>query len=189
MTTEHSNFTSRSNWLRCQWAIRNRKDIEFSRKAQHQHSVCYLRDSRACLLKIRGAIRKWKRLNCASAFSSRCFARFQVLIELYRVILDASVRRFQAHKIYLRVAAAKRWVLNRNEALSRRGHSPQLREIDQLLRQVRSLFTLSTPFYFFYADYGWRGYKRMSLGLISTCIRNWTASPITLSFQIFDKPI
>lgn len=150
MTTERSNFTSRSNWLPCQWAIRNRKDTEFSRKAQHQHSVCWPRGSRACLLKIRGAIRKWKRLNCASAFSSRCFLKFQRLINLFRVILDASVRRFQAHKIYLRVAAAKRWVLNRNELLSRssRGHSSQLREIDQLLRQVRSfslpLFNFST---------------------------------------------
>lgn len=152
MITERSNFTSRSNWLPCQWAIRNRKDIEFSRKARRQHSVCWPRGSRACLLKIRGAIRKWKRLNCASAFSPRCFLNFQMLIELYRVILDASVRRFQAHRIYLRVAAAKRWVLNRNELLSRssKGHSSQLREIDQLLRQVRSF--LLPPFYFFHAD-------------------------------------
>lgn len=112
-----------------------------------------------------------------------------MLIELYRVILDASVRRFQAHRIYLRVAAAKRWVLNRNELLSRssKGHSSQLREIDQLLCQVRSF--LLPPFYFFHADRSWRDYERMLLGLIHTRNRNWTASPITLSFRIFDKPI
>ncbi|KUL90431.1 hypothetical protein ZTR_00098 [Talaromyces verruculosus] len=68
--------------------------------------------------------------------------------QLRQVILDASVRRFQAHKIYLRVAAAKRWVLNRNELLSRssRGHSTQLREIDQLLRQELDSITDHTIF-------------------------------------------
>lgn len=159
MTTERFNFTSHSNWLPCQWAMRNRMDIEFSRKARRQHSVCWPRGSQACLSKIRGAIRKWKGLNCASAFSPRCFLKSRILIGLYRVILDASVRRFQAHRIYLRVAAAKRWVLNRNELLSRspKGHSSQLREIDQLLRQVCSFLTAFL--FFFYADHGWRGDK------------------------------
>ncbi|RAO64482.1 uncharacterized protein BHQ10_000494 [Talaromyces amestolkiae] len=68
--------------------------------------------------------------------------------QLRQVILDASVRRFQAHKIYLRVAAAKRWVINRNELLSRsfKGQSTQLREIDQLLRQELDSITDHTIF-------------------------------------------
>lgn len=151
MTIGRSNFTSRSNWLPCQWGMRNMRDIEFWHRAQRQHSGCWPRGSRACLLKIRGVILKWKRLNCASAFSHRCLSEaLKILIKLYRVILDASVRRFQAHKIYLRVAAAKRWVLNRNELISRvsKGYSSQLREIDQLLRQVCSFSTATPPFSF-----------------------------------------
>lgn len=55
-----------------------------------------------------------------------------------RIILDASTRRFQAHKIYLRAAAAMRWVLLREQAL---GASPDKREaalsaIDGRLGQV-----------------------------------------------------
>ncbi|PGH04064.1 hypothetical protein GX51_03734 [Blastomyces parvus] len=37
--------------------------------------------------------------------------------ELQRFIVDASARRFQAHKIYLRMAAARRWVLRRTQLL------------------------------------------------------------------------
>lgn len=55
-----------------------------------------------------------------------------------RIILDASTRRFQAHKIYLRAAAAMRWVQLREQAL---GISPDKREaalsaIDARLRRV-----------------------------------------------------
>lgn len=32
---------------------------------------------------------------------------------IYRVIIDSSVRRFQAHKIYLRAAASHRWAMAR----------------------------------------------------------------------------
>jgi len=34
-----------------------------------------------------------------------------------RIILDASTRRFQAHKIYLRAAAAQRWANSRRQIL------------------------------------------------------------------------
>jgi hypothetical protein len=57
-----------------------------------------------------------------------------------RVIIDASARRFQAHKLYLRVAAARRWVIHRYNVL----HSPRandaarLNEIDRMLQQVRN---------------------------------------------------
>ncbi|QKX56773.1 uncharacterized protein TRUGW13939_03880 [Talaromyces rugulosus] len=57
--------------------------------------------------------------------------------QLRQVMLDASVRRFQAHKIYLRVAAAKRWVIHHN-GLSRNTQADQraarLREITQSLQ-------------------------------------------------------
>lgn len=39
-----------------------------------------------------------------------------------RVIIDSSVRRFQAHKIYLRAAAARRWAMTRANIL--RGQRP-----------------------------------------------------------------
>ncbi|EEH04843.1 conserved hypothetical protein [Histoplasma capsulatum var. duboisii H88] len=44
---------------------------------------------------------------------------------LQRVIVDASARRFQAHKIYLRMAAASRWVLRRNQILQGQKMSAQ----------------------------------------------------------------
>ncbi len=59
---------------------------------------------------------------------------------LCRIILDAATRRLQAHKIYLRAAAAIRWVQMRAQFL--RGEKPGprhvngLRTIDQRLRQV-----------------------------------------------------
>ncbi|ERF73437.1 hypothetical protein EPUS_04060 [Endocarpon pusillum Z07020] len=56
---------------------------------------------------------------------------------LQRIILDASTRRFQAHKTYLRAAAATRWVQSRWQVL--RGeppsskHASALRMVDQRL--------------------------------------------------------
>ncbi|EXJ59854.1 hypothetical protein A1O7_04001 [Cladophialophora yegresii CBS 114405] len=58
---------------------------------------------------------------------------------LQRIILDASTRRFQAHKTYLRASAAMRWVQMRAQVL--RGEKPAakhanaLRAVDQRLRQ------------------------------------------------------
>ncbi|EAW09703.1 uncharacterized protein ACLA_039180 [Aspergillus clavatus NRRL 1] len=59
--------------------------------------------------------------------------------ELRRVILDASARRFQAHMIYLRAAAAKRWAIHRQNTL--RGqrpasqHASQLKAVSNAFRQ------------------------------------------------------
>lgn len=44
------------------------------------------------------------------------------LIILNRVILDSSARRFQAHRIYLRAAASRRWAMTRTATL--RGQRP-----------------------------------------------------------------
>jgi hypothetical protein len=60
-----------------------------------------------------------------------------------RIILDASTRRFQAHKVYLRAAAATRWVNMRQQIL--RGEKPNgqhanaLRAIDRRLDDVSNL--------------------------------------------------
>ncbi|PYI10162.1 hypothetical protein BO78DRAFT_234010 [Aspergillus sclerotiicarbonarius CBS 121057] len=58
---------------------------------------------------------------------------------LQRVILDASARRFQAHRIYLRVAAARRWAINRQNILrgQRPGpqHAAQLKAVSNTFRQ------------------------------------------------------
>lgn len=66
------------------------------------------------------------------------------LTELTRVILDGSARRFQAHRIYLRIAAARRWVLHRTNILHGQRptaqHSVQLRTIDGTFQQVGFLF-------------------------------------------------
>lgn len=40
----------------------------------------------------------------------------KVLTRSPRVILDGSARRFQAHKIYLRAAAARRWAMTRHSS-------------------------------------------------------------------------
>ncbi|KAI9929044.1 hypothetical protein ASPWEDRAFT_169120 [Aspergillus wentii DTO 134E9] len=59
--------------------------------------------------------------------------------ELKRVILDGSARRFQAHRIYLRAAAAKRWAIHRASLL--RGsrptadHAAQLKSISESFRR------------------------------------------------------
>ncbi|KAJ5493087.1 hypothetical protein N7539_001833 [Penicillium diatomitis] len=46
--------------------------------------------------------------------------------ELQRVIIDSSARRFQAHKIYLRAAAAQRWIIARSNILRGQAPSPAL---------------------------------------------------------------
>ncbi|EXJ89716.1 hypothetical protein A1O3_02783 [Capronia epimyces CBS 606.96] len=64
---------------------------------------------------------------------------------LQRIILDASTRRLQAHKIYLRASAAMRWVQMRAQLL--RGEKPSqrhvngLRAIDQRLREELNQIT------------------------------------------------
>ncbi len=61
----------------------------------------------------------------------------------YRIILDASARRFQAHKLYLKAAAARRWVMRRTQVLQ--GQKPNARHTEGLsaaneaLRSVRDL--------------------------------------------------
>lgn len=62
------------------------------------------------------------------------------LLTVCRIILDSSARRFQAHKIYLRIAAVRRWAINRAHVL--RGqkpdacHAPLLQSVNDLLREV-----------------------------------------------------
>ena len=58
-----------------------------------------------------------------------------------RVIIDASARRFQAKKIYLRAVAAIRWSNARNNILQgqrpHQGHTAYLQQITNTLRNVR----------------------------------------------------
>jgi hypothetical protein len=57
-----------------------------------------------------------------------------------RIILDASTRRFQAHKIYLRAAAATRWASSRSQVLQgarpNGRHAAALAAINENLRLV-----------------------------------------------------
>lgn len=58
-----------------------------------------------------------------------------------RVIIDASARRFMTQKIFLRAAAAIKWVQRRQSILQGRkpqsGHLQALRQADTALRNVR----------------------------------------------------
>jgi len=56
--------------------------------------------------------------------------------QLRHVIVDASARRFQAHKLYLRVAAARRWAIHRSTVLRapRADDASRLREGDIMLQ-------------------------------------------------------
>ncbi|KAL1311606.1 hypothetical protein AAFC00_001718 [Neodothiora populina] len=59
--------------------------------------------------------------------------------QLRRVILDASVRRFEAQRIYLRASAALRWAESRNAIL--RGNLPQMVHqpaLNQILNTLRA---------------------------------------------------
>ncbi|KAI9684449.1 MAG: hypothetical protein M1829_002259 [Trizodia sp. TS-e1964] len=66
-------------------------------------------------------------------------------LELQRVMLDASVRRFQAQKIYLRAAAASRWAQARAAILMgmkpHAGHVPALHAADSALRMEMAVIT------------------------------------------------
>ncbi|KAL4873529.1 hypothetical protein BDV12DRAFT_80095 [Aspergillus spectabilis] len=60
-------------------------------------------------------------------------------MQLRRVILDSSARRFQAHRIYLRAAAAKRCIMHRDGILrgQRPGpqHAGQMKVVSSAFRQ------------------------------------------------------
>ncbi|PGH06563.1 hypothetical protein AJ79_06502 [Helicocarpus griseus UAMH5409] len=69
-------------------------------------------------------------------------------VQLQRVIVDASARRFQAHKIYLKMAAASRWVTNRAQVLQGQKMSAQhvagLRAVSQTLHSEVAAITDSS---------------------------------------------
>lgn len=56
--------------------------------------------------------------------------------QLQRVMLDAGARRFQAHRIYLRMAAARRWVMNRAAVMRRMGGMEELKAVSRTFQEV-----------------------------------------------------
>jgi len=60
-------------------------------------------------------------------------------MNLRRIIVDASIRRFKAQKIYFRAVAAMHWINGRNQILqggpAHAGHAQVLEHLRQLLRQ------------------------------------------------------
>lgn len=62
------------------------------------------------------------------------------LLTKLRIIIDASARRFQAKKIYLRAVAAIRWSNTRNAILQgeplHQGRTAQLQQANNALRNV-----------------------------------------------------
>ncbi|KAI4187557.1 MAG: hypothetical protein L6R41_002745 [Letrouitia leprolyta] len=69
----------------------------------------------------------------------------QEKFQLQRIIIDASARRFQAKKIYLRAVAAIRWSNTRNAILQggplHPGHRAQLQQVDIALRNELATIT------------------------------------------------
>ncbi|KAI9849893.1 MAG: hypothetical protein M1837_000107 [Sclerophora amabilis] len=69
----------------------------------------------------------------------------QKKMQLQRILLDASTRRFQAQKIYLCTAAANRWISSRAAILQGQkphaGHVPALQSVDSELRSMRATIT------------------------------------------------
>jgi hypothetical protein len=92
---------------------------------------------------LKRAVRRWKGQNCRGTYlppPSEELRRHILICHTVRVILDASARRFQAHKVYLRAAAARRWAIHRQNILrgQRAGpqHASQLKAVDDTFRQV-----------------------------------------------------
>ncbi|EAQ85695.1 hypothetical protein CHGG_06948 [Chaetomium globosum CBS 148.51] len=80
-------------------------------------------------------------LNCAADVTVPCASggpEEQAKAELKQVLLDAYARRHEGQKIYLRQAAAQRWIEWRDQVLMggrpHSGNQQQLRAVDQQLR-------------------------------------------------------
>ena len=88
-----------------------------------------------------------KKCNCKGNRSAPT-AWMIILTYRNRIILDASARRFQAHKIYLRIAAARRWSMNRAQVLQ--GQKPAQRHHAALANADRTLHNVGRPFTFLF---------------------------------------
>jgi hypothetical protein len=89
----------------------------------------------------REAVRKSRRKpSCSSELQSVNAVFVNLKLNLARVLLDAYSRRHEAQKIYLRQAAAQRWVDWRDQVLQgqapQAGHGQQLAACDAQLRVV-----------------------------------------------------
>ena len=95
----------------------------------------------------------------------------------HRIIVDAAIRRFKAQKIYLRAAAALRWVNSRNQVLQGRSAggsvSPVLQQLRNNLRVV-SRSNIQSNSCFTAAD------LHQS--------RNWAPSPMSASSRYSSMP-
>lgn len=68
------------------------------------------------------------------------------ILIICRTILDASARRFQAHRIYLRVAVARRWVIARQDIL--RGARPGIQHTASLIAVGNTFRQVNRAIYF-----------------------------------------
>ncbi|KAI1915911.1 hypothetical protein LOZ58_000350 [Ophidiomyces ophidiicola] len=100
---------------------------------------------RRCLGEARGLIST--QFNTESIHNSNADGEWQK-VQLQRIILDASARRFQAHRLYLRMAAARRWAMTRAQVLQGQkpgpSHRGALRAADETLRN--DLLQLTDPY-------------------------------------------
>jgi hypothetical protein len=70
-----------------------------------------------------------------------------------RVILDASARRFQAQKVYLRATAAVKWI-NRRKQIVPNGKKPTNGQLEQLSQAETAMRAVCS----FVAFFIWRGF-------------------------------
>jgi hypothetical protein len=113
-------------WLRPATTLRSRGEIAASSRLPNvRFPTSGRRTTEGPASTVRG---RWK---ISDVPSTKCY---------FSIIVDASVRRHQAHKIYLRAAAALRWVNSRAAVLQghrpHAGHAPALQLIRNTLRSV-----------------------------------------------------
>lgn len=113
---------------------------------------CWHRSLTSSLYKTCKVTANLRRSSCRGNAVIPCEAPWPLFAKIIvRIILDASARRFQAHKIYQRMAAARRWAMSRAQVLQGQRpssrHTAALAALDDTLRTVRKKFspTLFSP--------------------------------------------
>lgn len=74
-------------------------------------------------------------LKAYEAWETRRFVTSSLTAQLFRVLLDASIRRFRCQRIYLRATAAMRWINSRNDNVEATDPSA-LQGVDNALHAV-----------------------------------------------------
>lgn len=117
-----------------------REDMRYYANAGQQHRPYWAPSSRLTPAKFPTAPVSRRSGNCNGILPRQSSIISRAHLLSLRILLDASARRFQAKKIYMRMVAAARWVNLRSGILQGQtrhaGHTAALRQADQALQQV-----------------------------------------------------